>query len=170
MKKRYVYTLLVGLPGLFLAGMISIAAFAAFTGILWLYVFGDQPWPAFTKTLLSLLFILTLLLVWSGFIVTGYLIGRKLETNPGLNRNHVLISAGLTLMFILFMTLYQWRIGNIGPTSDNLLCSEFCTRHGYSGSGMPPEASGDRTCSCYDDSGNEALRVPLDHIAPEVPR
>lgn len=170
MKKRYIYALLFGLPGLFLAGIISIVLFAAFAGLLWLYVFGDRPWPAFTETMVSILFVLTVLVLWIGSIVTGYVIGRRLETNPVLNRNHVLISAGLTIMLILFMVLYQWRIGNIGPTSDSLLCSEFCTQHGYSGSGIPPETSGDRICSCYDDSGNEALRIPLDHIAPDVPR
>ena len=170
MKKRYVYALLFGLPGLFLAGIISITVFAGFMGILWLYVFGDQPWPAFTEAIVSILFVLTVLALWIGSIVTGYLIGRRLEMNPLVNRSHVLISAGLTLMLILLMVLYQWRIGNIGPASDSLLCSEFCTQHGYSGSGMPPETSGDRTCSCYDASGNEALRIPLDHIVPDIPR
>jgi hypothetical protein len=106
--------------------------------------------------------------LWMGSIFTGYLVGRRLETNPVLHRSHILISAGLTLVFILLMVFYQWRIGNIGPTSDSVLCSEFCTRHGYSGSSMPPEASGVRMCSCYDDSGSEALRIPLDHIAPDA--
>jgi hypothetical protein len=106
--------------------------------------------------------------LWIGSIFMGYLVGRRLEPNPVLNRSHILISAGLTIVFILLIVFYQWRIGNIGPTSDSVLCSEFCTRHGYSGSGMPPEASGIRMCSCYDDSGSEALRIPLDHIAPDA--
>jgi len=168
MKKRYLYSLLFGIPGLFVSGIISILAFGAFAGILWLYMLGDDPWPAAAETILSVLFVLMLLTLWMGFIILGYAVGRRLEKIPTLNRSHVLFSAGLTLFFILLMVFYQWQIGNIGPQSNSRLCSEFCTQHGYSGSGMQPERSGDKTCSCYDDSGNEALRIPLDHIDPDA--
>jgi hypothetical protein len=170
MKKRYLYALLFGVPGLFVAGISSILVFAAFTGILWLYVFGDNSWPASSETILSILFVAVFGALWVGFIALGYLVGKKLERDPLLNRNHMLISAVLTLMFILLMVFQQWRVGNLGPKSDTVLCSEFCTQHGYSGSGMPPQISGDRTCSCYDGSGSEALKVPLDHIAPDGSR
>jgi hypothetical protein len=170
MKKRYVYMLLFGIPGLFVAGIISIFVFAAFTGILWLYVFGDNPWPDSSETVISVLFVVVVGVVWVGLIVLGYLVGKKLERDPSVKRTHILISAGLTLMFILLMVFQQWSVGNLGPKSDPVLCSEFCTQHGYSGSGMPPQNTGDRTCSCYDHSGTEALRIPLDHIAPDGSR
>jgi len=170
MKKRYLYTLLFGIPGLFVAGLISIFVFAAFTGLLWLYLFGDNPWPASSETLISVLFVAVFAVLWIGFIVLGYLVGKKLETDPQLNRKHVLISGGLTLLFILLIVFQQWRVGNLGPKSDGVLCSEFCSRHGYSASGMPPQNSGDRTCSCYDDSGNEALQIPIDVIATGTSR
>lgn len=170
MKKRYVYSLLFGIPGLFVAGISSIFALGAFAGILWLFVFGDNPWPISAETIFSVLFVVVFLLLWAGFILLGYWMGRRLEASPTMNRNHVLISAGLTIFFILLMVLYQWRVGNLGPGSDSVLCSDFCTQHGYSGSGIPPEISGDRTCSCYDDSGNEAMRIPLDHLGPDAPR
>jgi len=73
-------------------------------------------------------------------------------------------------VFLLLMLFQQWSVGNIGPQADSLLCSEFCVQHGYSGSGMPPETSGDRICSCFDDSGNQALRIPLDHLVPDEVR
>ncbi|HSL46309.1 MAG TPA: hypothetical protein VK897_22940 [Anaerolineales bacterium] len=169
MQKRYIYSLLFGIPGLFVAGIISIFALGAFTGILWLFVFGDHPWPVSAETILSILFVVVFLILWAGIILLGYWMGRRLENDPTLNRKHVFISAGLTLMFILFMVIYQWRVGNIGAQSDSALCSEFCAQHGFSGSGMPPENSGNRICSCYDDAGNEALRIPLDQIAPDHP-
>ena len=165
MKKRYLYSLLFGIPGLFIAGLISILGFAALAGILWLYVFGDNPWPASSETIISALFVIVFGVLWIGLITLGYLVGRKLEPDPSLNRNHILISAGLTLMFILLMLFQQWSVGSLGPKSDSLLCSEFCTKHGYFGSGMPPQNSADRTCSCYDASGNEALIVPIDSIS-----
>jgi hypothetical protein len=170
MRKRYLYILLFGIPGLFVAGLISIFVFAAFAGILWLYVFGDNSWPTSSETMISALFVVVFGVLWLGFITLGYLVGKKLETNPVLNRNHILISAGLTLMLILLIVFQQWSVGNLGPKTDSLLCSEFCIQHGYSGSGMPPQNSGDRTCSCYDSSGNEALKVPLDRIAPSGSR
>jgi hypothetical protein len=170
MKKRYLYSLLFGLPGLFIAGIISILMFGGLAGILWLYVFGDNPWPAFAETILSGAFVLLVLALWMATILLGYRLGRRLETEPGLNRNHILISAGLSILFLLLMVLQQFSLGNLGPKSGTVLCGEFCARHGYSGSGMPPENSGNRICSCFDDAGNEALRLPLDHIAPDRPR
>jgi hypothetical protein len=70
-------------------------------------------------------------------------------------------------MFILFIVVQQFRVGNIGPKSEGVLCSEFCSRQGYFASGIPPEDSGERTCSCLDDAGNEALKVPLESITSD---
>jgi hypothetical protein len=131
MKKRYLYSLLFGIPGLFVAGIISIVVFAAFAGMLWLYVFGDNPWPAYTETITSALFVLVFLMLWIVSIGIGYAIGRRLENEPVLNRSHVLISVGLTVMFLLLIVLQQWSVGNLGPKSGSVLCSEFCVRHGY---------------------------------------
>ena len=170
MKKRYLYAVLFGIPALFAAGIVSIILFGGFLGILWLYVFGDNPWPPLAEAILSVLFVLLVLILWVVSILLGYWVGKRLETDPRLNRNHVLISAGLTLLFLLLMILQQFSVGNLGPKSDSRLCSDFCATHGYSGSGMPPEISGERVCSCYDDAGNEALRIPLDHLSPDFPK
>ena len=64
MKKRYLYALLFGLPGLFIAGLAGIFGFAALTGFLWLYVLGDNPWPAYIEPILATLFVLTVLVLW----------------------------------------------------------------------------------------------------------
>jgi hypothetical protein len=81
-----------------------------------------------------------------------------------LNKNHILISSGLTFIFILFIVIQQFKVGNLGPTSAGEICMEFCTRQGYSASGMPAEISGARSCSCFDDTRNEGLKVPMDSI------
>ena len=170
MKKRYLYSLLFGIPGLFIAGIISILVFGGVMGILWVYVFGDNPWPPFIETIVSILFVLVALMLWVGLLLLGYFIGKRLEKDPAMNWSHVLISGGLTLMFILFIVFQQWSVGNLGPKSDSVLCSDFCTQHGYSGSGMQPQTSFHRMCSCFDDSGNEVMTVPLDIIATGIPR
>jgi hypothetical protein len=169
MKKRYIYTLLFGIPGLFAAGLLAIFTLGAFTGILWLFVLGDNPWPASAGAIVTIRFVVVFLLLWGVIILLGFGTGRRLESDSAVSKNHILISAGLTLVFILFMAFYQWMVGNIGPSADSAVCSEFCVQHGYSGSGMPPEDSGAAICSCYDDSGTEALRIPLDHLAPDHP-
>jgi hypothetical protein len=167
MKKRYLYALLFGLPGLFIAGLTGIFGFAALTGFLWLYVFGDNPWPAYVEPVLAGLFVLVVLVLWTVFLLLGYFVGRSLENDPVLNRAHILVSVGLTAAFILFLLFHQWSVGNLGPKSDSALCSEFCSLHGYAGSGMPAAISGDRTCSCYDNAGNEVLQIPVDHLDPD---
>ena len=164
MKKRYLYSILFGIPGLFVSLIISFVIFGVAAGILWIYVFGDNPWPASTEMILPILFALTFLTVWITFITAGYVTGKKLESDPALNKTHILVSVGLTIMFILFIVLQQLSVGNIGPKSEDALCSEFCSRQGYSGSGMPPRNSGERSCSCYDNFGDEVLKVPLDNI------
>jgi hypothetical protein len=168
MKKRYLYSLLFGTPGFFIALIISLGIFGAAMGILWVYVFGDNPWPPSTEKILSGLFVLTFLILWIGSITVGYRVGKKLEKDSALQKSHVLISTGLTVMFIVLIVLQQWSVGNLGPKSDPEVCSDFCFQKGYSGSGMPPRDSGDRSCSCYDGFGNEALKVPLDSIDPDA--
>lgn len=166
MKKRYIYSLLFGIPGLFVSGMISIALFGAFAGLLWLFVFGDNLWPSFIEPLTAIFFILTVLVLWIAFIVLGFIVGKRLERDPHVNKYHVWISAGLTTLFLLLILFQQWSVGNLGQSADNSLCSEFCVQHGFSGSGLEPGSSDDRICSCYDDSGDEAFRIPLDHLVP----
>jgi hypothetical protein len=170
MKKRYVYVLLFGIPGLFVAGLLSIVMFGGIMGILWLYVFGDHPWPAYTEQVVSILFVLTVLVLWLISVAVGYVIGKQLEQDPALHRSHVLLSLALTFMFLLLMLFQQWNIGNLGPKTESVICSDFCTQHGYAGSGMPSQNSGDRTCSCYDSAGNETLKIPLDHIDLTAPK
>ncbi|HSA99037.1 MAG TPA: hypothetical protein VLE49_00190 [Anaerolineales bacterium] len=167
MKKRYLYALLFGIPGFFVAGIIALFIFGAATGILWLFVFGDNPWPSFTDKVLLILLVLAFLLLWTTSIAAGYNAGKKLESNPALNWMHILVSGGLTLMVILFIVLQQFSVGNIGPKSDSRVCSEFCIRKGYAASGMNLQESVDRTCTCFDNAGNEALKVPWDTIDPD---
>jgi hypothetical protein len=164
MKKRFLYSILFGIPGFFISLIVSFVIFGVAVGILWIYVFGDNPWPSSTEKILPILFALIFLTVWIASIAAGYVTGKKLESDPALNKTHILVSGGLTIMFILFIALQQLSVGNIGPKSEDALCSEFCNQQGYSGSGMPPRNSGERTCSCFDNSGREVLKVPLDNI------
>ncbi len=166
MQKRYLYSLLFAVPGFFVALIIAFLAFGAAAGFLWLFVFGDNSWPESSGNILTLLLIASFLVLWLASIVAGFVTGKKLEAEPELNQKHVMISVGLTIAPILFIALHQLNVGNVGPQTDGQLCRDFCLEKGYSGSGTPPKNSGDRSCFCYDDSGQEVLHVPIESILP----
>ena len=166
MKKRYLYSLLFGIPGFIISVVISFIIFGALAGVLWIYIFGDNPWPSLIEIIFPALFALVFLTLWTITIVAGFIIGKRLEKNQALNKKHILVSIGVTIIPILFIVLYQLRVGNIGPKSDGERCSDFCSQRGYPGSGMPPEDSGERNCICIDNSGVEIIKVPIDSIDP----
>lgn len=134
------------------------------TELLWFYFFGDNSWPQTTEKTLPLFFALMFSLLWIAFITVGYIIGKNLEQDPGVNKKHVLVSLILTITPLFLVVIHQVRVGNIGPKSDSILCSDFCSQNDYSASGMPPIKSDQEVCSCYDEFGNEALEVPINDI------
>ncbi len=167
MKKRYLYSLLFGVPGFFVSLLIAFVIFGIAAGFLWLYVFGDDPWPSSTEKILPILFILSFLGLWSASIIVGFVIGKNLEEESELNKQHIMVSVGVTIIPIVLMILYQWRVGNIGPKSDSVLCSEYCRDKGYSGSGMPALNSGEKSCSCFDSHGKEVIKTPMEEVVIE---
>lgn len=146
--------------------VISFVIFGFAAGVLWIFVFGDDPWPASVNTIFPILFAVVFLTVWIACVRIGYVIGKRLEQDPILNQKHVLISAGITLLSMLFIVFQQWGVGNLGPKSEGEICSDFCSQQGYSASNMPPLDSGERSCSCFADSGLEAIKVPMHSIDP----
>jgi len=167
-KKRYLYSLLFAIPGFFIAAIISIAVFGAVTGFLWIYVYGDMPWPSLIEELLPIISALTFLVLWIISIVIGFATGKKLEKDQVSSTKHILISVALTIVPITIIFLQQLSVGNIGQKSDSIRCSEFCSQNGYSGNGMPPRNSGVRNCFCYDESGNKIMDIPIDNIVPST--
>lgn len=168
MKKRYLYAVLWGVPGLFIAAIGTTILVGMLLGVLWLYVFGDAAWPSSVDSTVSILGICIFLGFWLGLTLLGYRLGKRMESEPGMNWKHVLLSAGVTLCCLLYIFIQQLGVGNLGPRSESLICSDFCVQRGYAGSGIPPANSGERTCICYDDSGNEAIKLPLETIEAEI--
>lgn len=164
MRKRYLYTLLFGLPGLVLALVLAALAVGAAAGGLWLFVYGDAPWPALTGTLLPTLAGAVFLVIWGGSLAWGYAVGRRLETDPRLDRRHLWLAAGLTLVLLVVIALQQLGVGNLGSPSPSLLCSDFCRDHGYAASSLTPRDAGERICSCLDPSGEKVLSTRLANL------
>ncbi len=164
MKKRYIYTLLFLGPGLSISLLITFALFAAISGVLWLFVFGDNTWPDWTDQVIPALMLVVFSSIWIGAIVTGYFIGKKLEAALGFDVRHLWISLGATFLPIVIMLLHQLSIGNLGPKSDGQLCSEYCNDLGYAASSMPPRDSGEQTCNCLAPNGEEAVTLSIDDL------
>ncbi len=130
MKKRYIYTLLFGVPGLVIALVAAVLAFGTAIGFLWLYVFGDSSWPQVPAALVSALFGILFLGLWIGSLVWGWRVGKRLEADPALDRRHIFWSLGITLGVLLLVVLHQFSVGNLGPKSDSAVCSDYCRDRG----------------------------------------
>ena len=115
MKRRYLYALLVGVPGIVLSVLLMYLLFGVAGGVLWILVYRDNPWPVWSETAVPVIFVVDVLAVWIPFPLIGFSIGKRLEQGPRLNKIHVLISAGLTILFIVFSLSYQVRIPFVGP-------------------------------------------------------
>jgi hypothetical protein len=159
MKRRFTYILLFSIPALLAALIGSLLIVGAAAGILWIFVFGDNPWPKSANNTLTAIFILINTSFWIFLLYTAYVVGKKQENDSPLNRKHIMVSVGATALLLLLVVLHQWGVGNIGSKSDDVLCAEFCRGKGYAGSGMPPRDSGAPICSCFDAQGREAVKV-----------
>jgi hypothetical protein len=166
-KKRYIYAALFGIPGLILSVIITVFFTAGMlVGALWIFVFGDNAWPPMVEQLLPYVLGLIFLVLLLFFFVVGYWVGIRAEQNPGLNKGHLVASGAMTTVFLLLIVLSLVSNGTLGPKTDTQICSDYCTREGYSASGMPPRNSGDRRCSCFDETGNKKITIPLESITP----
>lgn len=161
MKKRYVYAVLFGVPGLAVSALFALVVFGTSAGFFWLFVFGDDSWPASAAKVLSILFVLAFLLAFQSVLVFGFKVGKGLENEPGINKHHVMMSVVATAVPVMLLVLHQWNVGNIGARPDSLLCADYCRAEGYSASAMPPRHSNKRTCICLDNDGREAIRASM---------
>jgi hypothetical protein len=161
MKRRHLYVLLFAPPILLASGIVAFAVFGASAGAVWLFVAGDNPWPAPVETALVIVFVLVFAASALGLGYGAYAVGRSQETRESLSAWHLLSAAAGTALLLLALVAHQRSVGNLGPKSDGILCSEFCRAKGFTASGMPPRNSRPATCSCYDGQGRESIKVPM---------
>jgi hypothetical protein len=164
MRRRHLYVLMFGVPGLFAAVLGAFAVFGAAAGTLWLFVYGDNPWPPAAGHILMLLFAITAAGSWFLLMRLAYAAGQRAEASELLNRAHVLTAVLATVALPLVALFQQWRVGNVGPRTDGQACMDFCSTKGFSASAMPPRNSGERTCLCLDAQGREAATLPIDEV------
>jgi hypothetical protein len=163
MKRRYLYVLLYSVPALLASIIVSFLLFGAAAGFLWIFVFGDNPWPSAAGNILAAMLVLACMTLWIALLSVAYAAGKKQEAQAALNVRHVMASAGATSLLVLLVALQQWSVGNIGTKSDSVLCSEFCREKGFLASHMSPRDAVAATCSCLDEHGREAVTIPMEN-------
>ncbi len=165
MKRRYQYSLLFGIPGCLISVILSVIIFF---GIL--DIFSNRMSKYHVPSTLSekeslIMPVVIFVIIWVLLTFAGYLMGTTFEDGSSLNRKHILISAGLTL--ILFIFVLRWGTKNFGYQADGDLCGEFCFRHGYNTGILSPMEEKEKTCYCSDWSTGEKITVPLESIDPD---
>lgn len=154
------------LPGAFISLILSSLATGATAGVFWVFIFGDNSWPDYAGKILTAVYGIGLVGGFLASLALGYSTGKKHEVDSELNKRHVLISIILTFVPLLIIVLHQWSVGNIGKKHDSIICIDYCLEQGYSSSGMPPKDSGDESCICYADNGEEVIKRPIKEIPP----
>jgi hypothetical protein len=160
-NRRHVYVLLFAVPALLVSIIAAALMLAASAGALWLFVYGDDPWPNTANVLLGAVFLLVAAALWLALLFVAYTVGRQQEGELSLNKRHVALSLGATVVLAAIIIVRLAGLNVAGAQSDSVVCADLCRSQGFTASGLPPRDSGDRTCSCYDPQGQEVRRVTL---------
>lgn len=164
MKRRFIYLLLFGLPTLITAALVSVALFGVITGVLWIFVLGDDPWPASASSAVGVMTTLVFAGVSILLLVVAYKIGKQQENYSSFNKKHLAFSVIATLLLIGIATGHQYSVGNFGTPSDSVTCADYCRAQGFNASSLPPRDQGLRLCRCLDSRGAEAVTISLEQI------
>ncbi|MGI9319144.1 MAG: hypothetical protein ACR2QW_17595 [bacterium] len=164
MKKRILYVLMFAVPAVLTAALASIAIFGVVAGALWIFVLGDDPWPAFADTGLAVVTLIVFMTVMVTLLGIAYRAGRNQEIHSTFNSKHLALSMGTTVALLGLIVTHQYSVGSFGTPSDSVLCAEYCHDRGFSASSMTPRTSGLRQCGCLDSQGVEVIRLPFDGI------
>ncbi|MDF3032163.1 MAG: hypothetical protein K0R03_2721 [Moraxellaceae bacterium] len=171
MKRRHLYLLLFSVPAFIAALLAGFVVLAGAAGVMWLFVYGDDPWPGAAEAALVVLFAVVSLSAWAVLLRRAYRAGEQQEQAdaPPKTGRLAIAAAGITALLLSLVGLHQWKVGNIGPEPDSVVCSNFCASRGFAGSSMPPRDAGTPACTCVDAAGREPLTVPLHEAAARRP-
>jgi hypothetical protein len=117
MKARHSYPLLFLLPSAMLAAGVLVFVAAAGAGVLWIYVYGDNEWPASARSALMWLASICAASSFLALIAASYRFGKAREASGGVSRSHMRWALGLSLGLPLLALLHQWQVGNLGNSS-----------------------------------------------------
>lgn len=114
MRARYSYPLFYFPLSAMFAGVVALVFVACAAGVMWIFIYGDNAWPAAADHTVMLLSALVFAAVLSLLLRALYVFGKKHETHGGLTRKHALVAVAATILFPLLVLLRQWSVGAIG--------------------------------------------------------
>jgi hypothetical protein len=124
------------LPALFITGAVA--------GFLWLFVYGDNPWPDLADIVIASAFLLSW--VSAGTLLTLGLIRHPRVRN--LPTSKLTVAAALLSLFAVATIAYhQWSIGNLDPSNP---CLIQCREAGHPAGMTAIDEQGHETCTCLD--------------------
>lgn len=109
-KARYAYPLLFLAPGAMASVIVAALATATGAGFLWIFVYGDNPWPPWSSVALTVFALVVCLMV----LAIAYRFGKAQESRGGLRKAHALIAIMLSFGLPLLILYHQWQVGNLG--------------------------------------------------------
>lgn len=97
MKARWLYLLMLTPLCMMASAFAAMALTAGLAGILWLFVYGDDTWPAFVEPLLLTAGVGMFLVFWIALAWGSYCWGKRMETQGGLKRLHIIWVSALSI-------------------------------------------------------------------------
>jgi hypothetical protein len=97
-----------------LAGLVAVVFVACAAGVMWIFIYGDNEWPAAADRTVMGLAVLVSGSVLAVLLRTLYAFGKRQEACGGLTRKHVYVVTAATVLFPLLILLRQWSIGALG--------------------------------------------------------
>lgn len=111
MRARLAYPLLFLVPSATLALVAGVVAGGAGAGVLWLFVYGDDPWPASAEWVVMGLVTVVAVMTLAMLLAGAWWAGKRREAAGGVARRHVGWAIGLSIGLPLLVLLRQWQIG-----------------------------------------------------------
>lgn len=152
MRLRSLYMLAGGAWGLALAPLAGFGAGAFAAGVAWLYIFGDDPWPAAAGPSILAVALVVVGAVLAACVGGGYLYGRSREGVPrplrARRRGAALLAAGLAAAVGL-MVLYVGSLGEqtrerqAADEDEAALAQLLTSRHGIAALQVAPVGDGE---------------------------
>lgn len=145
--------------------MAGLFASGAVAGAAWLFVHGDETWPAMTGVVLTAVFVLVFVVVEVAAVVLGYCYGKRRETvSDTVPVRHAMLAIVAAVIPVLVFVLHQFSVGNFGRAPESVRCLDYCSVRGHVGAEISPADDGPRLCSCLDAQGARQESLPVDAL------
>ncbi|MCK8115385.1 hypothetical protein [Anaerosoma tenue] len=114
MKARYSYLLLFLVPSAMIAFLVMAFTVGAGAGALWIFVYGDSPWPESSRTLLAVFGAVVFIATLAMLLVASFRYGKRREGFKGLSKGHAITAVGISVLIPLLILLRLWSGWHLG--------------------------------------------------------